>query len=286
MATTRSHSAATPAATASTTHAALAASQGSTGQGSVGPCLSAASPALSRRDERRQATTQEIKALARRQLEQNGPGALSLRGIAREMRVAPSALYRYFASLDELVGALCVDAYHSVADALTAACDARPVEDYARRWWALCHAYRGWARHSPPDFALIFGTPVPGYQAPKSVTGPAAGRFVAILLDVLAGALQAGAIDPNRTQLPDPLPIGPLLHDLLQRAGRDCPPRLAVIGLNAWTSILGYLVAENFGSLRHLVRDTDQLFDSHVHTVMLGMGFDPALTQTAARPTN
>jgi AcrR family transcriptional regulator len=237
----------------------------------------------SRREERRHATIEEIKALARRQLIENGPGALSMRAIAREMRIAPSALYRYYANYDELVSALCVDAYHSVADALAAARDARPVDDHAGRWWAICHAYRRWALRNRPDFALIFGTPVPGYHAPEPVTGPAAGRFVAVQLDVLAGAVQAGAADPDRTPLPDALEVGPLLRDLLHQAARDCPPRLAAIGLNAWASVLGYLVAEIFGSLHHLIDDTDQLFDAHVRTVMLGMGFDPELTEAAAR---
>jgi AcrR family transcriptional regulator len=244
---------------------------------------SARPAAVSRRDERRQATIAEIKALARRQLAENGPGAVSLRAIAREMRVAPSALYRYFASFDELIGALCVDAYDAVADALAAARDTRPVDDHAGRWWALCHGYRSWSLHSPPDFALIFGTPVPGYHAPEAVTGPAAGRFVAVLLDELAGAVDAGAVDPDRTVLPDTLALGPLLHDLLQRAARECPPRLALIGLHGWASMLGYLVAEIFGSLGHLVEDTDRFFDAHVRTVMLGMGFDPHLTEAAAQ---
>jgi AcrR family transcriptional regulator len=238
---------------------------------------------ISRREERRLATIEEIKALARRQLAEQGPGALSLRAIAREMRMAPSALYRYFANYDDLIGALCVDAYHSVADALTTARDARPTDDHAGRWWAICHAYRRWALDSPQDFALIFGTPVPGFEASGAVTGPAAGRFAAIQLDVLAAAVQAGAIDPDRACVPDTLEVGPLLRDLLEQSGRDCPPRLAAIGLNAWASVLGYLVTEVFGSLRHLINDPDQLFDAHVQTVMLGIGFDPQLTEAAAR---
>ncbi len=234
------------------------------------------SPPPSRRDAYRRATIEEIKALARRQLAEQGAGALSLRAIARQMRMASSALYRYFASHDELISALCVDAYHALADALTAARDAQPPDDHARRWWAICHAYRRWSLANPSDFALLFGTPLPGYQAPAHVTGPAAGRFAAVPLQVFAAAVKAGAANPDRTQLPQALEVGELLQALLRDSAPDYPPRLAGIALTAWASVLGYLVVEIFGSLPRLIADTDQLFGAHVHTVMLGMGFDPA----------
>ncbi len=233
-------------------------------------------PRLSRRQENRQATIDEIKALARRQLAEKGPGALSLRAIARQMRTASSALYRYFASYDELISALCADAYGSVAGAVAAARDAQPADDHARRWQAVCHAYRRWALDNRPDFALIFGTPVPGYQAPGRVTGPAASRFTAVAFEVYAAAVEAGAADPDRTQVPQEIEAGELLRDLLANAAPEYPPRLAGIALNAWASLLGYLAAEIFGSLPRLVSDTDQLYSAHVHTVMLGMGFHPA----------
>jgi len=241
---------------------------------------------LSRRDAYRQATVEEIKQRARRQLAEHGAGGLSLRAIAREMRMASSAIYRYFASHDELVSALCVDAYHALADALATACDAQPLGDHARRWWAICHAYRRWALDDRPGFALLFGTPLPGYRAPEPVTGPAASRFAAIPLGVFAAAVQAGTADPNSTPVPQTLELGELLHDLLDRnaaagvtdaTGPDYPPQLAAIALTAWAAVLGYLVAEIFGSLPRLVTDTDQLFRAHVRTVMLGMGFDPTL---------
>jgi hypothetical protein len=63
--------------------------------------------------------------------------------------------------------------------------------------------------------------------------------------------------------------------------GRDYPPRLAGIALTAYASLLGYLVAEIFGSLPRLVHDTDQLYRAHVRAVMLGMGYDAALIHTA-----
>ncbi len=252
-----------------------------TGMSSSAPhAVPAGSPPLSRRDARRLATIAEIKTIARRQLAEHGPGAVSLREISREMRMASSALYRYFASHDELINALCVDAYDSVADALAAARDTRPADDHAGRWWQICHAYRRWSLDHRPDFALIFGTPVPGHHAPASTTGPAAGRFAAVPLDVYARAVDAGAADPDRTQVPPTLEIGDLLRDLLDADPPDYPPRLAGIALTAWASVLGFLITQIFGSLTRLVTDTDTLFQAHVRTVMTGMGFQPTLIPT------
>ena len=246
------------------------------------PALPAPSdaPPLSRRDERRRATVAEIKTIARRQLAEHGPGGVSLREISREMRMASSALYRYFAGHDELISALCADAYDSVADALAAARDSKPADDHAGRWWAICHAYRRWSLDNPPDFALIFGTPVPGHHAAESTTGPSASRFAAVPLDVYARAVDAGATDPDRTQVPNSLEVGELLRHLLDADAPGYPPRLAGIALTAWASVLGFLVTEIFGSLTRLVTDTDQLFRAHVHTVMAGMGFQPTLIPT------
>jgi AcrR family transcriptional regulator len=240
----------------------------------------AASPAATRRTRQRQATVAEIKALARRQLAEHGTGAVNLRAIARQMGTASSALYRYFASHDELISALCADAYDAVADAMAAARDAVPAADHARRWRAVCDAYRRWSLDNQADFALIFGTPVPGYRAPGPATGPAASRFAAVPIDVFAAAVAAGAADPTRTQIPADLPAGSLLQDLLGRARLTGAPHLAAIALTAWASILGYLVTEIFGSLRQLITDPGRLWDAHLRTVMLGMGFAPALTGT------
>jgi len=60
----------------------------------------------------------EIKAVARRHLETDGAN-LSLRAVARDMGMVSSALYRYFASRDDLLTELVIDAYHDVAHALS-----------------------------------------------------------------------------------------------------------------------------------------------------------------------
>ncbi len=50
--------------------------------------------------------TAEILAVARRHLAEEGAAALSLRSVARDLEMAPSALYRYFDGRNALLSAL------------------------------------------------------------------------------------------------------------------------------------------------------------------------------------
>src|SRR5215469_11240887 len=93
--------------------------------------------------------TGEIKQAARRQLATEGAN-LSLRAIARDLGVVSSALYRYFASRDELLTALIIDAYNAIGEAgehADAAITERP--DLTRRWLAVATAWREWALAHP-----------------------------------------------------------------------------------------------------------------------------------------
>src|SRR6266536_4044657 len=182
--------------------------------GDVRSSPSTTSPAPTRRARHRAGTIEEIKALAQRQVAEQGPGGLSLRAIAREMGTAPSALYRYFRSSGDLISALCVDAYDSLTAALAAARDAQPAGDQIGRWLAICLAYRDWSLRNASDFALIFGTPVPGYQTHAEVVA-AAGRLTAVALDEFAAAVAAGAAEPGRTQAPPAQEVGALWQTLV-----------------------------------------------------------------------
>lgn len=236
---------------------------------------SAASPLpATRRARQREATLAEIKALAREQLAEQGTGAVNLRAIARQMGTASSALYRYFPSHDELISALCADAYEAGADAMAAARDRVPPGDHPGRWLAVCDGVRQWALANRADFALIAGTPIPGYRAPWDATGPAAARYSSIPGTVYIAAVEAGAADPGRTQMPADLRPGPLLEDLVSRVGLVVPSgQIVAIVAGAWASIRGFLGMEIFGSLKENVDDIDTLYRGHIRTVMAGMGY-------------
>src|SRR5260370_18857302 len=95
----------------------------------------------------------EIKETARRQLATGGAN-LSLRAIARELGVVSSALYRYFASRDELLTALIIDAYNAIGEAGERA-DAAVTDrlDLTSRWLAVADAWRDGCLAHPAAYA-------------------------------------------------------------------------------------------------------------------------------------
>ena len=117
--------------------------------------------------------TREIAEVARRHLASDGAAALSLRAVARELGMASSAVYRYFPSRDDLLTALIIDAYDALGEAAEKADAERPRADLLGRWQAACAAVRAWALDHPHEYALVYGSPVPGYAAPEATIGPA-----------------------------------------------------------------------------------------------------------------
>ena len=139
-----------------------------------------------------------IKETAWRQIAEFGAPALSLRTIARQLGITAPAIYNYYPRRDDLVTALIIDAYTSLGDSQLAARDAVPAEDLTGRLMATGVAYRRWAITYPQRYQLIFGTPIPGYEAPLEQVFPSAARSLSALVSIiealrLAGRLQAAA---------------------------------------------------------------------------------------------
>ncbi len=139
-----------------------------------------------------------IKETAWQQIAEFGAPALSLRTIARQLGITAPAIYNYYPRRDDLVTALIIDAYTSFGDSQLAARDATPTEDLIGRLMATGMAYRQWALTFPQRYQLIFGTPIPGYEAPFEQVLPSAARSLSALVSViealrLAGQLQAAA---------------------------------------------------------------------------------------------
>jgi len=207
----------------------------------------------------------EIKAAARRHLETDGAN-LSLRAVARDMGMVSSALYRYFASRDELLTALIIDGYNALGDAAEAG-DAAVAQrgDLRSRWLAAARAIRGWALARPAEYALLFGSPVPGYAAPQD-TIAAAARTPAVLVGILADGFAAGTLPAagsaspaSAAQLPDSL------HADLARV-RDAispglPEDLLLLGMTSWVQLFGIVSFELFGQFNNVIEARDEFFD-------------------------
>ena len=198
-------------------------------------------PAIRNARERARAElTSEIKDAARRQLADVGANGLSLRAVARELGMVSSALYRYFPSRDLLLTALIVDAYDALGDAAQAADE--PGAEPRRRWESIWSASRQWAREHPHEYALIYGSPIPGYQAPQDTVAPAA-RVALLLIDVLKNA--------DLRPLPEGRPLPKTLRQQTRRLaselGLDLPDLTLTRLLVAWTQLFGMLSFELFG---------------------------------------
>ncbi len=209
------------------------------------------------RERVRAELTAEITDAARRQLADVGAAALSLRAVAREVGLVSSAVYRYFPSRDDLLTRLIIDGY----DALGAAAEAadRPAEAPRERWLAVCRAVRAWALAHPHEYALLYGSPVPGYTAPQD-TVPAATRVGAVLGRILGDAARAGLLPPGSGER-DPSLIS---DDAAAVLGGDHPAvddTVRLRGLMAWSSLYGTLSFELFGHFVGSVEDGDRYFD-------------------------
>src|SRR5579864_5369795 len=152
--------------------------------------------ALSRRERRHEQTRQEIKQLARQQMAQNGTASLSLRGIATEMGMSAPSLYNYYASRDDLVTDLLVESYTHQAETLEQASASCSTQESIPCLLATVLAYRQWAVEHPTEFALIAGSPIPGYVAPVEQTLPLGRRTTRVFLDLLQRAWDERLLHP------------------------------------------------------------------------------------------
>ena len=210
---------------------------------------------MSRRDRMRDLTIAEIKTTARQQMADSGTAGVSLSAIARAMEMSAPALYRYFASRDDLVTALIVDAFNDLADALQAAELAAEGETNAQKIAASCLAYREWAIAHPVNFQLIYGNPIPGYVAPAEITVPLARRPFDGLVRHFSEAYRTGELVVPTEYTPVPASISAHLTTWLPGAGYDLPDALLCLLMSAWARIHGMVMLELFEHLGPVVGD-------------------------------
>jgi AcrR family transcriptional regulator len=231
------------------------------------------------RERVREEMTAEILAVAREHLGREGAASLSLRSIARELGMAPSALYRYFDGRDALLSALILSAYESLAESAEAA--AGEAEDLrasdVERFAVVPRALRGWALGHPHEWGLIFGTPVPGYEAPEDTVLPYT-RTAAAMVRPMVAAQHGGRLrlegpgGDGDGDVPDPLraALAPVSEGLLP----GMPVAKVVVAVQAWSTLVGIISLEVFGHWRKTVLDPAALFEATVRDVAVSIGLE------------
>jgi AcrR family transcriptional regulator len=216
-----------------------------------------------RRDRIRQETIEEIKGAALGQIAAAGAGALSVRGIARAIGMSPAGLYRYYAGIDELITDLIADAYNDLADRVAEAASGPGAPRERLRDGML--AYRAWCLEHPNRFLLIFGTPIPGYQAPPEGPTVIANRRIGEVFFALgAEAWAAGDLAvPARLR-----PLGPAEEAFAASIAPGFPPGAVGAFLSAWAHFHGIVTLEILNQLDWIYPDAAAFYRAEVERIL------------------
>ena len=195
---------------------------------------------------------------------------MSLRAVARDLGMVSSAVYRYVPNRDALLTMLIIDAYDSLGEAVEKAERAMSRDDYLGRFLAACHGVRNWALAHPQEYALIYGSPVPGYAAPEDTIAPASRVptvLITILVDIeVAGRAPAAAVDPVvRRQL---APSGSSSTDSFRTT-------CCSAGIAAWSGLFGAVSFEFGGHLHNVVADRVKVRKAYFDHQMRGSAAGP-----------
>ena len=220
---------------------------------------------LSRRERLRAEALAEITELAMAQVAEGGPSALSLNGIAKQMRMSGPAIYRYFASRDELLTRLVVDIYGDLAETLGQALEQARRRRPDARFRTVTDAYRGWALEHPGQYPLLLaGGLARGDQPPEiAIASQQAMQHLLLALRDLAADGPAPA-----PKLPRELEaqLRSWAHD--RGAGDDLPPWLLRLAIVAWQRMHGHIELELEGVHAAMGIDSDALYRTELDEII------------------
>jgi AcrR family transcriptional regulator len=228
---------------------------------------------LTRRERQRAATFEEIKAVARGLMRDQGTTEVRFTDIAKEMGMTPPALDRYYADRDALLTDLIADAYRELGLTVAEAREQRGQDDVAGRWIAAGTAYRDWARKEPQQFALILGMPVPGYVAPEDgPTTDAAKDAMAQLAALFIRAAELGVLRPPLVRdVSDEMAA--CAADKHPELGDLVPPESFQAMIQAWATLHGITCLDAYGQFDWMSDDArDQLFRATLRTAAAAAG--------------
>ena len=199
------------------------------------------------RARRRDDVTRSVLEIGRRHLAQYGAAALSLRAVTRDLGMVSSAVYRYVANRDELLTLLVVDAYTELADAVDARLAEIPRAAWDTRIVAVGVEVREWALREPARYALLYGSPVPGYEAPGERTTEPGTRVIGTLVALVAEGVRVGEVVDGPTAVPVPRALRVDLSRVRAELGVDLDPAVLGRAVLLWSVLFGAVSLEVFG---------------------------------------
>jgi AcrR family transcriptional regulator len=221
---------------------------------------------MGKRQDTREKIEAQIIELGRRHLVTEGAAGLSLRAVARDLGMVSSAVYRYVASRDDLLTLLLVDAYSELADAVDRA-GAAAGGCWSDQLLAMAHAARAWAIDQPARWALLYGSPVPGYHAPHERTVGPGTRVVGALLDAVGAGIAAGAIRVSNLPVAQPLSSEfELIRQEFDFGGDDATVAKCFL---LWAGLVGAISLEVFGQYgADTFTDPGAVFDTQIRLLI------------------
>jgi AcrR family transcriptional regulator len=200
-----------------------------------------------------------IKRIAWDLISKHGASAVSLRAIARELRVTPPAIYNYFPSRDALVTAMIIDAFTSFGDSQLEADAAVPRGNLPARMHAIGTAYRAWALEHPQHYQLIFGTPVPGYTMPGELIMPSGARSLRALVSIIEELRVKNKL--NLQELPESKPVGDAVFSLWQHYGGRADVLSVSVSVLIWSRVHGLVSLELGGHMPPFGASPEALYE-------------------------
>ena len=199
-----------------------------------------------------------LKETAWKQIAESGAPALSLRAIARELKITAPAIYNYFPDRDALVTALIIEAYTSFGDWQLEARDSVSEDDLPGRLEAIGLAYRNWAHAHPQRYQLIFGTPIPGYEAPTEKVFPSSARSISALFSVVEDMRVTGKLKAD--SVPEISDAYRAYYEQWQTYLGEVHPLSLFVAMTIWARVHGIVSLEIQGNLPPFGEQGDALY--------------------------
>lgn len=221
------------------------------------------------RAARRDDIGQRILEIGRRHLSEHGAAALSLRAVARDLGMVSSAVYRYVADRDDLLTLLLVDAYAELADEVDSAVAAASRAGWDARILVAARAVRRWGLREPARYALLYGSPVPGYVAPERTTEPGT-RVIRVLVALVEEGVRRGDIHDGSGPVGVPRALRADLVRVRDELGAVMDAAVLGRAVGLWATLFGVVSLEVFGQLGNdTFAEPDLLFEQQIRLALV-----------------